>query len=106
MTLRQDRRVRNCANILNEFDLLAKLTEGDMVTLECMHHKRCLCTFHRKASPLKSNDCEKDKSDDVLDDIPLSEIINYIRKTFNFTNTFHPVFFLTCLCIHIKDIVI
>ena len=88
--------------ILNEFDLFAKLTEGDMVALECLYHKRCLCTFYRKASLLKSNDCENDRSD-VLYGIVLSEIINYIRKTFNLANTFHPVFLLTGLKEHVCE---
>ena len=80
MTLRLDRRVRNCANIFNKFDLLAKLAEGDMVALEYMYHKSCLCTFYKKASLLKSNECENDKSDDMLYGLVLSEIIKLYQK--------------------------
>ena len=45
-----DRKVRACANVLQDFGLLAKLsTDGDMITQEAMYHPACLLAYYHKA---------------------------------------------------------
>ena len=50
MTLKLDRQVKYGAQVLNDFELLAKLADGDMVVLEFKYHNNCLLAFYRRVN--------------------------------------------------------
>ena len=48
MTFKLDIRVRHGAKLLNDFDLLTKIGDGDIVAMEKKYHNHCLCAFYKK----------------------------------------------------------
>ena len=40
---------------LEDFDLLAKLSEGDMITQDAKYHPLCLLAFYKKAKSVNDN---------------------------------------------------
>ena len=40
---------------LQDFDLLAKLSEGDMIAQDAMYHPLCLLAFYKKAKSANDN---------------------------------------------------
>ncbi|MGE5862424.1 MAG: hypothetical protein ACM31H_01515, partial [Nitrososphaerales archaeon] len=44
-TFSVDARIRQCAAVLQDFSLLAKLSKGDMIAIEAHYHCRCLATY-------------------------------------------------------------
>ena len=53
-TFQIDKRVRSCAVQLEDTELLAKLSTGDMVTLEAKYHSKCLVGLYNRARMIKS----------------------------------------------------
>ena len=47
-TLELDRRVRKSAAIIEDTRLLGKLSNGDMIALECKYHAKCLAALYNK----------------------------------------------------------
>ena len=70
MTFKLDLRLRQGAKLLNNFDLLTKIGDGDMVAMEKKYHNHCLCAEIQM---------ENDK-DSVFYGTVLSEVINHIKK--------------------------
>ena len=58
-TLGLDDRVRECASLLNDEKLLAKLSGGDLIALEAKYHTHCLSTLYRKAQCAKEEGEER-----------------------------------------------
>ena len=48
-TLRLDARVRKCAMLLQDTNLLGKLSSGDMIAQDTVYHAKCLLTLYRNA---------------------------------------------------------
>ena len=48
-TLRLDARVRKCAMLLQDINLLGKLSSGDMIAQDTVYHAKCLLTLYRNA---------------------------------------------------------
>ena len=48
-TFRTDLRVRRCADILADTDLIGKLSRGDLVAQEAKYHNNCLTKLYKKA---------------------------------------------------------
>ena len=48
-TFKTDKKVRKCSMAVQDFDLLAKLSEGDMIAQDAMYHPFCLLAFYKKA---------------------------------------------------------
>ena len=53
-TFQVDERVKNCAELLEDTILLAKLSVGDMVALEAKYHTKCLVGLYNRARKVKS----------------------------------------------------
>ena len=54
-TFKLDKKIRECAMTLQDFDLLAKLSEGDMISQDAMYHPLCLLAFYKKAKFVNDN---------------------------------------------------
>ena len=52
-TLGVDRRVRECASLVNDNRLIGKLALGDMVAIEAKYHAKCLVGLYNQARKLK-----------------------------------------------------
>ena len=53
-TLKVDKKVRDCAVLLNDGKLIAKLSVGDMVALEAKYHTSCLVSLYNRARNQRS----------------------------------------------------
>ena len=48
-TFSVDRRVRKIATETNDTTILAKLSQGDMITIEAHYHTKCLISYYNKS---------------------------------------------------------
>ena len=54
-TFQADKRVRDAALFLNDKELLAKLSAGDMIAMEAKYHSQCLANLYNKERAARSN---------------------------------------------------
>ncbi|KAK0039755.1 hypothetical protein Bpfe_030810, partial [Biomphalaria pfeifferi] len=73
-----DERIRNCALILQESHLLAKLSRGDVIAQELKYHPACLTSLYRKAQP--KVDCTDQRSDQIRKALVFAELTEYIEE--------------------------
>ena len=80
-TLKVDKKVRDCAVLLNDGKLIAKLSVGDMVALEAKYHTSCLVSLYnwarnqRSATLKESNTTMSD-----LDELSFAQVVSYIDE--------------------------
>ena len=55
MTFKLDVRVRHGAKLLNDFDLLTKIGDVDMVAMEKKNRNHCLCAFYKRVNNITKN---------------------------------------------------
>ena len=78
-TFSLDSRVRDCAAILQDEALLAKLSAGDLVAIEAKYHSNCLASLYNKA---QSATTEFPRSGlNALEGIALAELVSYIEES-------------------------
>ncbi|CAB3979532.1 Hypothetical predicted protein [Paramuricea clavata] len=79
-TLEVDRRVRDCARLLNDSSLIAKLSTGDLIAMEAKYHANCLASLYNKTRPIRK---KSSKSSDELpvdvEKLAFAELIAYIE---------------------------
>ena len=78
-TIALDKRIRNCANEMSDTKLIAKLSEGDMVSRDAIYHKECLTGLHnryRKFLKLK----ESPSNEKRLQSIAVAETAVYLEE--------------------------
>ena len=85
-----------CATLLNEERLLAKLSGGDLIALEANYHSKCLSMLYRKAQHVKEEKEESEQPHHRLDGITLAELVSYIEE-FATSNAELPIFKLADL---------
>ena len=73
-----DARVRKCALELQDQNLLAKLSAGDIVALEAKYHSQCLASLYNKVRQTKEAD-EQEDSTAINHGIALAELVSYIE---------------------------
>ena len=74
-----DDRVRECAPLLEDEKLLAKLSGGNLVALEAKYHTRYLAMLYRRAQYAKDKVGESEQPH-RLDGIALAELVSYIEE--------------------------
>ncbi len=72
-----DARVRECALQLQDQNLLAKLSTGDLIALEAKYHVQCLVSLYNKARQTKGPEEQKDSST-INQGIALAELVAFI----------------------------
>ena len=82
-TLSLDKKVRELAVLLQENELLAKLSSGDMVAVDALYHKSCLTTLYNKARSLENNADSKQHAEKTINGIVLAELVAYIEDKRN-----------------------
>lgn len=76
-TFEVDRKVRNCAHLLNDGKLLAKLSAGDMVAIDAKYHTKCLVSLYNQARQLESAS-HKDTAYISREGMAFAELIGYV----------------------------
>ena len=78
---RLNERVRECAHVLQDSRLLAKLSAGDLVALEAKYHSRCLVALYNKAERKTEKHPISQRSDQVTHGLVLAELLAYMDET-------------------------
>ena len=80
-TLELDKKVRECAILLNDSKLIAKLSTGDLIAIEAKYHAACLVKLYNRARPLKKQCSNATDSSSVdLEEVAFVELIGYIEE--------------------------
>ena len=80
-TFSLDSRVRNCAYILQDSRLLAKLGSHDMIALEAKYHSSCLVSLYNRARDACNQDNANDTQSDMCSDsIAFAQLVEYIEE--------------------------
>lgn len=68
-TLEVDKKVRDCAVLLNDSKLTAKLSVGDLIAIEAKYHAKCLVGLYNRARPFKPRTSEPRDSSVEVDEL-------------------------------------
>ena len=79
LTFQLEKRVRKCANILGDNDLLGKLSAGDMIALDKMYHSTCFLNLYSECN-LMETDVTYDDTDKQIHGQVLSEHAKYMEQ--------------------------
>ena len=80
-TLGVDARVRECAAVMNDEKLLAKLSCGDLIALEAHYHRHCYTMLCRNAEYSKRDDVPESDKPHRLEGIALAELVSFIEES-------------------------
>ena len=64
MTFKLDVRVRHGAKLLNDFDLLTKIGDVDMVAMEKKNRNHCLYAFYKRVNNITKNKIQMENDND------------------------------------------
>ena len=95
-TFEIDKQVLACAVQLEDSELLAKLSTGDMVALEAKYHSKCLVGLYNRARMIKSEGGNIDKPNEISA-IAFTELVMYIEEVHQADEAGAPVFKLSDL---------
>ena len=96
LTMEMDSHVRASAILVEDNELLGKLSLGDMVALEHKYHKDCLSRLHNRARSAKRDTPNDTDNDRTVSGIVFAELVMYIEDKRMEEGT-APVFKLTNL---------
>ena len=91
-TFEVDFRVRRCAFILQDSELLAKISSGDLMALEAKYHAACLVSLYRCASVASQSSAVTTEM--TADSIAFAQLVQYVSEVQNDSAT-APVFKLS-----------
>ena len=77
-----DARVRKYAAVLQDENLLAKLSTGDLVAMEAKYHNACLTSLSNRARALDTEDKDEDHTLQ-LESIALAELVIFIKDSWS-----------------------
>ena len=80
-TLSLDARVRECANVLNDEKLLAKLGGEDLIALEASYYASCLSMLYRSTEYAKREAVREDEKPHRLEGIALADLVAFIEES-------------------------
>ena len=80
-TFQVDKRVGTCAELLEDTELLAKLSTGDMVALDAKYHTKCLVKLYNRARKVKAEKIPSTNDQEVMCNIAFAELVMYIEET-------------------------
>lgn len=76
-----DARVRECATLLNDEKLLAKLNGGDLIALEARYHGTCLTMLYRRAEYPRRENIPEEEKPQRLEGIAMAEVVTFIEES-------------------------
>ena len=80
-TMELDARVRECATLLNDEKLLAKLGGGDLIALEARYHGTCLTMLYRRAEYARRENIPEEEKPQRLEGIAMAEVVTFIEES-------------------------
>ena len=80
-TFQLDSRVRACVEILDDTQLLARLSMGDVVALEVKYHAKCLVGLYNRARKAKAAESTETAREREIDTAVFAELVLYIEET-------------------------
>ena len=95
-TFQLDSRVRTCAELLQDTELLSRLSTGDMIALKAKYHNKCLASLYNRARRHKDEEKRGSDKETVISGIAFAEIVMYIEEA-RLDDSTTPVFKLTDL---------
>ena len=95
-TFQIDKRVHACAVQLEDTELLAKLSTGDMVALEAKYYSKCLVGLYNRARMIKSEGGNIDETNEIST-IAFAELVMYTEEVRQADEAGAPVFKLSDL---------
>lgn len=82
--LEVDEKVRECAILLNDNKLIAKLSAGDLIAIEAKYHAKCLVGLYNRARPFRNQQMTKSAEETPeqidLEELAFAELISYIEE--------------------------
>ena len=96
-TFQVDKRVKACAVLLEDTELLAKLSTADMVALEAKYHTKCLVSLYNRARKAKAEGHRDTDETEALSGIAFAELVMYIEEMRQLDEERAPVFKLSDL---------
>ncbi|KAL7407599.1 hypothetical protein ABVT39_010851 [Epinephelus coioides] len=88
--------IRECAELLQDTELLAQLSSGDMFALGAKYHNKCLVGFYNRVRKHKTQQMQETNEEKLLSGMAFAEIVMYIEET-RFDDSIAPVFRLADL---------
>ena len=79
-TLNRDKMIRQCAIEMGYEKLIAKLSEGDMISRDACYHHKCITTF-TNAYRKFVNDNNRNSKDKRLEEIAFLEALPFLEET-------------------------
>lgn len=80
-TFEIDRRVRACANLLGDTELLGRLSGGDMIALDAQYHLQCLIGLYNRARSVQSTRPQDSDQERAMSAVVFAELVLYIEET-------------------------
>ena len=77
-----DSRLRECAGILCDDLLLAKLSRGDVIALEAKYHKRCLTTLYSRVRAHRRKELRMDRdngTEKIIESLVFAELVSFVK---------------------------
>ncbi|CAC5424531.1 unnamed protein product [Mytilus coruscus] len=85
MTMKLNDRLKRCAETLQDKELLAKLSTGDVIAQDLKYHPACLVALYNKERAVKKKTEEQAQIDidaeNEAGDVAFAELVNYIFET-------------------------
>lgn len=82
-TMRLDHDLRKMATDLQDTNLLARISGGDLVAIEAKYHHQCLCTFRNRHRAMQRESCSSssNRPEKLMEARAFAELISYIEYT-------------------------
>ena len=95
-TFQLDSRVRSCAMILGDMDLLTKLNAGDMVAQDAKYHRNCLVNLYNRVRKIKEMPGKSSNDEQAIEGLAFAQLVVFIEEALTDGET-SPVFKLADL---------
>ena len=84
-TFKLDAKLRHCAAVLQDHNLQAKLSCGDVISQEAKYHPTCLILLYRKAAEIEKSEKKayhvtSDKNHLMLHGIAFAQLVEYVQE--------------------------
>lgn len=73
LTFGLDSRVRHCATVVNDKNLLKKLAFGDMIATDAVYHNKCFQKLYRQAAKAEASESDDKQNGRIIESIAFAE---------------------------------
>ena len=76
-----NQKVTKCATDLQDQQLVAKLSDGDLVAQDAKYHLGCLVSHHNRAAAEQAQNGKKNTTNNLSRSVALAELLTYIDES-------------------------